>query len=66
MGSYKWPYKSPNMGYKFSYPAYNPKPQNPKPKPLITTPEPPSKGGLCDNCGKMGPRTLLKIIEAPR
>ena len=24
MGSYKWVYKSPNMGYKYSYPTYNP------------------------------------------
>ena len=24
MGSYKWAYKSPNMGYKYSYPTYNP------------------------------------------
>ena len=24
MGSYKWGYKSPNMGYKYSYPNYNP------------------------------------------
>ena len=24
MGSYKWGYKSPNMGYKYSYPTYNP------------------------------------------
>ena len=21
---YKWGYKSPNMGYKYSYPTYNP------------------------------------------
>ena len=24
MGSYKWGYKSPNMGYNYSYPTYNP------------------------------------------
>ena len=24
MGSYKWGYKSPNMGYKYSYPTYSP------------------------------------------
>ena len=24
MGSYKWGYKSPNMGYKYSYPTCNP------------------------------------------
>ena len=24
MGSYKWGYKSPNMGYKYIYPTYNP------------------------------------------
>ena len=24
MGSYNWGYKSPNMGYKYSYPASNP------------------------------------------
>ena len=24
MGSYKWGYKSSNMGYKYSYPTYNP------------------------------------------
>ena len=24
MGSYKWGYKSPNVGYKSSYPTYNP------------------------------------------
>ena len=23
MGSYKWGYKTPNMGYKYSYPTYN-------------------------------------------
>ena len=23
MGSYKWGYKSPNMGYQYSYPTYN-------------------------------------------
>ena len=33
MGSYKWGYKSSNMGYKYSYPNYNP---------FITTHEPPS------------------------
>ena len=33
MGSYKWGYKSPNMGYNYGYPNYNP---------LITTHEPPS------------------------
>ena len=34
MGSYKWGYKSPNMGYKYSYPTSNPI--------LITTHEPPN------------------------
>ena len=24
MGSYKWGYKSRNMGYKYSYPTYRP------------------------------------------
>ena len=24
MGSYKWGYKSPNMGYNYNYPTYNP------------------------------------------
>ena len=24
MGTYKWGYKSPNVGYKYSYPTYNP------------------------------------------
>ena len=24
MGSYKWGHKTPNMGYKYSYPTYNP------------------------------------------
>ena len=24
MGSYKWGYKSRNMGYNYSYPTYNP------------------------------------------
>ena len=24
MGSYKWDYKPPNMGYKYSYPTYYP------------------------------------------
>ena len=24
MGSYKWGHKSPNMGYKYSYPTHNP------------------------------------------
>ena len=24
MGSYKWGYKSHNMGYNYSYPTYNP------------------------------------------
>ena len=24
MGTYKWGYKSPNMGHKYSYPTYNP------------------------------------------
>ena len=24
MGSYKWGYTSPNMGYTYSYPTYNP------------------------------------------
>ena len=24
MGSYKWAYKSPNMGYQYSYSAYIP------------------------------------------
>ena len=24
MSSYKWGYKSPNMGYNYSYPIYNP------------------------------------------
>ena len=24
MGSYKWGHKSPNMGYKYSYHAYDP------------------------------------------
>ena len=23
-GTYQWGYKSPNMGYKYSYPTYNP------------------------------------------
>ena len=23
MGSYKWGYKSPNLGYNYSYPTYN-------------------------------------------
>ena len=23
MGSYKWGYKSPNMGYDYTYPTYN-------------------------------------------
>ena len=36
MGSYQWGYKSSNMGYKYSYPTYNP---------TITTHEPPSGGG---------------------
>ena len=31
MGSYKWGYKSPNMGYKYSYPTYNPTYSYPKP-----------------------------------
>ena len=34
MGSYKWSYKSLNMGYNYSYATY---------KPLITTHEPPSR-----------------------
>ena len=34
MGSYKQGYKSPNMGYKYSYPT----------PPFITTHEPPSRG----------------------
>ena len=33
MGSYKWGYKSPTIGYENGYPTYNP---------LITTHEPPS------------------------
>ena len=33
MGSYKWGYKSPNMGYKYSYLHVTP---------LITSHEPPS------------------------
>ena len=24
LGSYKWSYMSPNMGYNYSYPTYNP------------------------------------------
>ena len=24
MGTYKWGYKSPSMGHKYSYPTYNP------------------------------------------
>ena len=24
MDSYKWGYKSPNLGYNYSYPTYNP------------------------------------------
>ena len=24
MGSYKWSYKSPKLGYNYSYPTYNP------------------------------------------
>ena len=24
MGSYKWRYKSPNIGYTYNYPTYNP------------------------------------------
>ena len=24
MGGYQWSYKSSNMGYKYSYPTYNP------------------------------------------
>ena len=24
MGTYRWGYKSPNMGYKYCYPTYNP------------------------------------------
>ena len=35
MGSYNWGYKSPNMGYIYSYPTYITL--------LITTHEPPSK-----------------------
>ena len=31
MGSYKWGYKSPNMGYTYSYPTYNPTYNYPKP-----------------------------------
>ena len=34
MGSYKWGCKSPNMGYNYSFPSYNPT--------YITTHEPPS------------------------
>ena len=34
MGSYKWSYKSPNIGYNYSYPTYLTL--------LITTHEPPS------------------------
>ena len=34
VGSYKWGFKSPNMGHKYGYPTYNP---------LITTHEPPSR-----------------------
>ena len=33
MGSYKWGYKSPNLGYNYSYPTYSP---------TQTTHEPPS------------------------
>ena len=36
MGSYEWGYKSPNMGYKYSDPTYNP---------TVTTHEPPSRVG---------------------
>ena len=28
MGRYKWGYKSPNKGYKYSYLTYNSKPMN--------------------------------------
>ena len=35
MGSYKWGYKSHNLGYNYSYPTYNPP---------TTTHEPPSGG----------------------
>ena len=31
MGSYKWGYKSPIMGYKYSYPTYDPTYNYPKP-----------------------------------
>ena len=45
-GSYKWGYKSPNMGYNYSYPTYNPliptmnlqvnpKSSSPTPKPEV-------------------------------
>ena len=34
MGSYKWGYKSRNMGHNYGYPTYNP---------LITTHEPSSR-----------------------
>ena len=33
MDSYKWSYKSPNIGYNYSYPAYY--------NPTMTTHEPP-------------------------
>ena len=31
MGSYKWGYKSPNMGYNYGYLTYNPSYNYPKP-----------------------------------
>ena len=40
MGSYKWSYKSPNMGYKYSCPTYNPtqnKPMNLQVNPLAAS-----------------------------
>ena len=41
MGSYKWGYQSPNLGYKYSYPTYN--------SVYIATHEPPSKEGFRDS-----------------
>ena len=52
MGSYKWGYTSTNMGYKHSYPTYNPAQNYTRTDPfqggrlitlLISTREPPSE-----------------------
>ena len=41
MGSYKWGYGSPHMGYNYSYPTYSPTcSYPPHPKPYTTPIEP--------------------------